>query len=90
MPRSKGARLTHRSLLAGIEVSASGRPVRPGDVFFTPFPLCHVAGYQVMLHHLFRRHAVVLRRFGAAALVEAARRHGVTSLSLAPTMCAPT
>ncbi|TDD39762.1 AMP-dependent synthetase [Actinomadura sp. KC06] len=84
--RPKGVRLTHRSLLAGIGVSASGRPVRPDDVFLTPFPLCHVAGYQVMLHHLFRRHAVVLRRFDAATLVAAARRHGVTSLSLAPTM----
>lgn len=84
--RPKGVRLTHRSLLAGIEVSASGRPVLPGDVFCTPFPLCHVAGYQVMLHHLFRRHAVVLRRFDPAALVAATRRHGITTLSLAPTM----
>ena len=84
--RPKGVRLTHRSLLAGIGVSASGRPVLPGDVFCTPFPLCHVAGYQVMLHHLFRRHAVVLRRFAAPDLVAAARRHGITSLSLAPTM----
>ncbi|TYK47214.1 long-chain fatty acid--CoA ligase [Actinomadura decatromicini] len=84
--RPKGVRLTHRSLLAGIDVAAAGRPVRPGDVFCTPFPLCHVAGYQVMLHHLFGRHAVVLRRFRADALVEAARRHGLTSLSLAPTM----
>jgi acyl-CoA synthetase (AMP-forming)/AMP-acid ligase II len=84
--RPKGVRLTHRSLLAGIAATASGRPVRPGDVFCTPFPLCHVAGYQVVLHHLFGRHAVVLRRFTPAALVEATRRHGVTNLSLAPTM----
>jgi acyl-CoA synthetase (AMP-forming)/AMP-acid ligase II len=84
--RPKGVRLTHGSLLAGLRVSASGRPVRPGDVFCTPFPLCHVAGYQVMLHHLFRRHAVVMRRFRPADLVEAARRHGVTNVSLAPTM----
>jgi acyl-CoA synthetase (AMP-forming)/AMP-acid ligase II len=84
--RPKGVRLTHGNLLAGLDASASGRPVRPGDVFCTPFPLCHVAGYQVMLHHLFRRHAVVLRRFTPAALVEAARKHGVTTLSLAPTM----
>ncbi|MFE9105828.1 class I adenylate-forming enzyme family protein [Actinomadura geliboluensis] len=84
--RPKGVRLTHRSLLAGIEVTASGRPVRADDVFCTPFPLCHVAGYQVVLHHLFGRHAVVLRRFTPAALVDATRRHGVTNLSLAPTM----
>ncbi|WP_239067659.1 class I adenylate-forming enzyme family protein [Actinomadura bangladeshensis] len=84
--RPKGVRLTHRSLLAGIAATASGRPVRPGDVFCTPFPLCHVAGYQVVLHHLFGRHAVVLRRFTPAALVDATRRHGITNLSLAPTM----
>ncbi|GGQ33415.1 acyl-CoA synthetase (AMP-forming)/AMP-acid ligase II [Actinomadura coerulea] len=84
--RPKGVRLTHRSLLAGVAVTASGRPVLPDDVFCTPFPLCHVAGYQVILHHLFRRHAVVLRRFDPAVLVDAARRHGVTNLSLAPTM----
>ncbi|MES9539035.1 AMP-binding protein [Actinomadura sp. NPDC000600] len=84
--RPKGVRLTHRSLLAAITVTASGRPVLPGDVFCTPFPLCHVAGYQVILHHVFRRHAVVLRRFVPPALVDAARRHGVTNLSLAPTM----
>ncbi|WP_433240793.1 class I adenylate-forming enzyme family protein [Actinomadura nitritigenes] len=84
--RPKGVRLTHGSLLAGLRVSASGRPVRPGDVFCTPFPLCHVAGYQVMLHHLYRRHAVVMRRFRPADLVEAVRRHGVTNVSLAPTM----
>lgn len=84
--RPKGVRLTHGNLLAGLDASAHGRPVRATDVFCTPFPLCHVAGYQVMLHHLFRRHAVVLRRFTPSALVAAARRHGVTSLSLAPTM----
>lgn len=84
--RPKGVRLTHGSLLAGLRVSASGRPVRPGDVFCTPFPLCHVAGYQVMLHHLYGRHAVVMRRFRPADLVEAVRRHGVTNVSLAPTM----
>ncbi|MEU5989831.1 AMP-binding protein [Spirillospora sp. NPDC047418] len=84
--RPKGVRLTHRSLLAGIAATASGRPVRPGDVFCTPFPLCHVAGYQVVLHHLFGRHAVVLRRFTPSALVDATRRHGITNLSLAPTM----
>jgi acyl-CoA synthetase (AMP-forming)/AMP-acid ligase II len=84
--RPKGVRLTHRSLLAGLRVSASGRPVRPGDVFCTPFPLCHVAGYQVMLHHLFGRQAVVMRRFRPTDLVEATRRHGITNLSLAPTM----
>ncbi|TDD85376.1 AMP-dependent synthetase [Actinomadura darangshiensis] len=84
--RPKGVRLTHRSLLAGIRVTASGRPVQQGDVFCTPFPLCHVAGYQVLLHHLYGRHAVVMRRYTPSALVEAARRHGVTNLSLAPTM----
>lgn len=84
--RPKAVRLTHRNLIAGVRVSASGRPVRSDDVFCTPFPLCHIAGYQIMLSHAHGRPAVVLRRFAAPDLVAAVETHGVTSLSLAPTM----
>ncbi len=82
----KGVRLTHRSLLAAVHNTAAGRPVGADDVFCTPFPLCHVAGYSVLVHHLHGRPVRLLRRFDAAELVAAVAEQGVTSVSLAPTM----
>ncbi len=84
--RPKGVLLTHRSLLAGVRHSGLLRPLLAGDVFLTAFPMCHVAGYQVILAHLERRPAVVMARFDAAGFVAAVREHGVTTCSLAPTM----
>ena len=82
----KGVLLTHRSLLAGVRHSAILRPIRDEDVFLTAFPLCHVAGYQVMVAHLKGRPALVMARFDAAEFVGAVRDFGVTTCSLAPTM----
>jgi acyl-CoA synthetase (AMP-forming)/AMP-acid ligase II len=82
----KGVLLTHRSLLAGCRHLQFMRPMLPADVFLTAFPLCHVAGYQVMMAHLLRRPAVVMQRFGAASFVAAVRDYRVTTCSLAPTM----
>jgi acyl-CoA synthetase (AMP-forming)/AMP-acid ligase II len=82
----KGVRLTHRSLLAGVRHSALLRPMLDGDVFLTAFPLCHVAGYQVITAHLHGRPAVVLERFDAREFVGAVRDFGVSTCSLAPTM----
>ncbi|WP_037577811.1 class I adenylate-forming enzyme family protein [Phaeacidiphilus oryzae] len=84
--RPKGVRLTHRSLLAAVRSTRYGRPVDRDAVFLTPFPLCHVAGYQVLMHHQAGRPAVVMRRFEPDGLLDLADRHRVTSLSLAPTM----
>jgi acyl-CoA synthetase (AMP-forming)/AMP-acid ligase II len=82
----KGVLLTHRSLLAGVRHSAILRPIRDDDVFLTAFPLCHVAGYQVMVAHLKGRPALVMTRFDAPEFVAAVRDFGVTTCSLAPTM----
>ncbi len=82
----KGVLLTHRSLLAGVRHSAILRPIRDDDVFLTAFPLCHVAGYQVMVAHLKTRPALVMARFDAPEFVAAVRDFGVTTCSLAPTM----
>jgi acyl-CoA synthetase (AMP-forming)/AMP-acid ligase II len=84
--RPKGVRLTHRSLLAAVRSTRYGRPVDGDAVFLTPFPLCHVAGYQVMMHHQAGRPAVVMRRFDPDELLKLVDRHRVTGLSLAPTM----
>ena len=57
-------------------------------MFCTPFPLCHVAGYNVLGLHRMARPVVLMRKFDPARLVELIVEHGVTLLSLAPTMIA--
>lgn len=84
----KGAMLTHASLLAAVEAAAAARPVADDDVYLFPFPLCHVAGYNLPLLHRHRRPVVLLRRFDPAEVLAAIGRHRVTSVSLAPTMIA--
>ncbi|NUP34366.1 MAG: AMP-binding protein [Streptomycetaceae bacterium] len=85
--RPKGVRLTHRSLVAAMRTTLARRPVREDTVFLTPFPLCHVAGaYQVPMHHMAGRPAVVLRKFDPAGLPGLVAAYGITSMSLAPTM----
>jgi acyl-CoA synthetase (AMP-forming)/AMP-acid ligase II len=82
----KGAVLTHASLLAAVGVSAACRPVAADEVYLFPFPLCHVAGYNVLNHHRHGRHVVLLRRFEPTDFVEAAARYRATTTSLAATM----
>ncbi|MGW0659937.1 class I adenylate-forming enzyme family protein [Streptodolium elevatio] len=85
--RPKGVRLTHRSLTAGMRTTLARRPVHADTVFLTPFPLCHVAGaYQVPMHHMRARPVVLVRKYDPAALPALVARHGVTNMSLAPTM----
>ncbi len=84
--RPKGVRLTHRALLAGVRHSALLRPILADDVFLTAFPLCHVAGYQVITAHSKARPALILERFDATEFVGAVRDFGVSTCSLAPTM----
>ena len=84
--RPKGAMLTHASLLAAVETTLARRPVAGDDVYLFPFPLGHVAGYNVLLHHRRGRPVVLLPRFEPHAVVDAVGRHGVTATSLAATM----
>jgi acyl-CoA synthetase (AMP-forming)/AMP-acid ligase II len=86
--RPKGSVLTHASLLAAATNTALGRGVADDDVYLFPFPLFHVAAYNVVVHHLCRRPVVLLPRFDAAAVQAATAAEGVTSMSLAPTMLA--
>lgn len=86
--RPKGAMLTHRSLFAGVAATAIARPVGAEDVYLFPFPLCHVAGYNVLLFHLHGRPVVLLRRFDVGEVLDAVEDHQVTNISLAPTMIA--
>jgi acyl-CoA synthetase (AMP-forming)/AMP-acid ligase II len=82
----KGAMLTHANLSAAIEASEQGRPVSADDVFLYPFPLCHVAGYNVLRLHAAGRPVVVMDRFEAAGFVAGVHRHHVTSVTMTATM----
>jgi len=82
----KGAVLPHSAILAAVSVTAEARPATDDDVYIFPFPLCHVAGYNLIHHHVRGRPVVLLPRFDAAAFIEAVARYGGTSTSVAATM----
>ncbi len=84
----KLAMLTDASLLAAVASTLPARPVGPDDVLLTPFPLCHVAGYNVFVLHRRARPIALQRTFDAPGLAALVRAHRVTLLSLAPTMIA--
>ncbi len=84
----KGAMLTHASILAAVAASTAARPVEPDDVYLFPFPLCHVAGYNVVHRHANGRPVVLVDRFEPASFCAAVAAEGVTSTSLAATMLA--
>jgi len=84
----KGAVLTHGSLLAAVRGANAARPVAPDDVYLYCFPLCHVAAYNVLCLHAEGRPVVLMEGFDAALLPRVVEEHGVTSMSLAPTMLA--
>ena len=82
----KGAMLTHASLLAAVDASTAARPVEADDIYLVPFPLCHVAGYNVLHRHRNGRPVVLVDRFDPASFCRCVAVHGVTSTSLAATM----
>lgn len=84
----KLAMLSDANLIAAVDATLPARPVGPTDVLATPFPLCHVAGYNVFVLHRRARPIVLQRSFDPVGLTELVRDHGVTMLSLAPTMIA--
>jgi acyl-CoA synthetase (AMP-forming)/AMP-acid ligase II len=82
----KAAMLTHRSLLAAVDATAASRPVIADDVYLFPFPLWHVALYNVVCRVVAGRPVVLHGRFDPSEIVAAVARHGVRSMSLAATM----
>ena len=83
---AKGVPLTQGNLRAAIEAGARGRPVVEGDVYLFPFPLCHVAAYNVLLQHDRGATVVLPAGFDAGDVLAAVPALGVTTMSLAPTM----
>lgn len=82
------AMLTHRSLLAAVSATLAARPVGDDDVLATPFPLCHVAGYNLLVFWARARPVVLLPGFDPGEILRVVTAEGVTTLSLAPTMLA--
>jgi acyl-CoA synthetase (AMP-forming)/AMP-acid ligase II len=88
--RAKGAVLTHRNVVAAVinaGVSWQGGDVWPA-VSLCPWPLCHIAGYGVLVAHLSADVLVLLRRYDPEGFLAAVQEHRVTSATVAPTMLA--
>lgn len=84
--RPKGAVLTHAGLLAAVRISDQVRPIDPDAVLLFPYPLCHIAGFNLLCHHLRQRPVVLMPRFEVADFLESARRYRVTHASMTATM----
>jgi acyl-CoA synthetase (AMP-forming)/AMP-acid ligase II len=84
--RSKGATLSHANVLAAVRIANSCRIVADDEQYLLPFPLSHIAGFNVIHHHARTRPVVLMPRFDARAFVETVARHQVTAASLAATM----
>ncbi|QZH63455.1 AMP-binding protein [Mycolicibacterium farcinogenes] len=77
---------SHRSILTAVWGSVEGRSVQPGGVYLLPFPMCHIAGYNMLVQHAVAATVVLCAQFRPDGFAELVRTHGVTSCSLAPTM----
>jgi acyl-CoA synthetase (AMP-forming)/AMP-acid ligase II len=84
----KGAMLSHRNLMAGVLNSMAGWETGTDEVCMFTFPMFHVAGYVMPMHHLRAFPVVLLRAFDPATLLATVRAHGVTNTAMAPTMVA--
>ena len=83
---SKGVLHTHRSITTAVRGTVAGRSVRSGGVYLLPFPMCHVAGYNMLVHHFAQSTVLPVAAFRPDAFAKAVNAFAVTSCSLAPTM----
>ncbi|OBG87036.1 AMP-dependent synthetase, partial [Mycobacterium sp. E802] len=77
---------SHRSILAAVWGSVEGRSVPPGGVYLLPFPMCHIAGYNMLVQHAVAATVVLCAQFRPDGFAQLVHRHAVSSCSLAPTM----
>ncbi|MCK0173959.1 AMP-binding protein [Mycolicibacterium sp. F2034L] len=82
----KGVVHSHQSIVAAVHGSVEGRSVPPRGVYLLPFPMCHIAGYNMLVQHAVGATVVLTAQFRADAFAATINRFGVTSCSLAPTM----
>lgn len=77
---------SHRSILTAVWGSVEGRSVPSGGVYLLPFPMCHIAGYNMLVQHAVAATVVLCAQFRPESFAQLVRTHEVTSCSLAPTM----
>ncbi|MGW0157904.1 AMP-binding protein [Mycobacterium sp. NPDC003323] len=82
----KGVLHTHRSITTAVRGTIAGRSVATGGVYLLPFPMCHIAGYNMLVHHGSASTVLPVPAFRPESFVAAVNTFGVTSCSLAPTM----
>jgi acyl-CoA synthetase (AMP-forming)/AMP-acid ligase II len=88
--RAKGAVLTHRNVVAAVTNAAVswGYGEEWPAVSLCPWPLCHIAGYGVVVSHLNADTVVLMRRYDPEGFLAAVQEHTVTAVTVAPTMLA--
>lgn len=86
--RPKGAMLSHRALTSGVIGSALHWELPDETVFLFCFPLCHVGGYTVVVHHLRGATVGLMRSYDNEAFLRLVQEWRVTQTGLAPAMIA--
>ena len=84
----KGAKITHRGIVAATVTTMLSVHPRPGDRYLMTFPLCHVSAFQVPTYHACGVPIVLMPSFDAGTFLELVAEHRITVTSLAPTMAA--
>jgi acyl-CoA synthetase (AMP-forming)/AMP-acid ligase II len=84
--RPKGTTLTHRNILTAIVGTAMEWHPSEADIALFVFPLCHVAAFVPLLHHLHGGTVVLGAGFVPGEFLALIEKHQVTHAGLAPTM----
>lgn len=88
--RAKCAVLDHRNVVAGVlnSVVSWKHGVEDPAISLCPWPLCHIAGYGVLVSHVHGDTVVLMRRYDPEQFLAAVQEHRVNSTTAAPTMLA--
>lgn len=82
----KGAMLSHRNLISAVCNAGFAATPDPDVVTLFPWPLCHVAGYSILISHTTGATVVLMRSYDLEGWFGRIQEHRVTAASIAPTM----
>jgi acyl-CoA synthetase (AMP-forming)/AMP-acid ligase II len=85
--RPKGAMLTQENIVTATLNSATRwGAARTSGPLLLPWPMFHVAGYAILVHHVGGLPVVLAPKFDAAGFLELIEAHRVAEITIAPTM----